>query len=279
MNHGRRSSSLPKRGLARDRQRQTMSQGATKSSERNGIGGEQVEGRQAVRELLKAGRRRTYEVFFDQTVDRTGIVAEIASLALDRRVPLKELSTSKFDLLRRSESSQGVVAIAEPLRHYDINSLLSQDLDSRAKKVVVLDHVTDPRNLGSVLRSAECAGFEYIVLPERRSTKITPTVAKTAVGAVEYLKFVLVPGVASALEDLKKLGFWTMGLDPEATDTIWSVKLDSAPLALVLGSEGKGLSRLVRQRCDFLASIPQSGHLDSLNVSAAAAVAMFTVIR
>ncbi len=279
MNHGRRSSSLPKRRQVNDRQRKTVAQGGMKSPERRGVGGEQVEGRQAVRELLKANRRRAYEVFLDQTVERTGIVAEIASLALDRRVPLKELSSSKFDLLCRSESSQGVIAMAEPLRLYDINSIFSKDSDSKEKKVVVLDHVIDPRNLGSILRSAECAGFEYIVLPERRSTKITPTVAKTSVGAIEYLKFVLVPGVAGALEELKKLGVWSVGLDPEATDTVWDVNLDGVPLALVLGSEGKGLSRLVRQRCDYLASIPQFGHLDSLNVSAAASVAMFTISR
>ncbi len=274
----RRNPGKPKM-TKRDHQRARPPQKVTRSPQRDGVGGDQVEGRQAVRELLKAGRRRVHEIYFDQAIERVGIVAEIATLALQRRVPLKEVSSSKFDLMCRSESSQGVIALAEPLRYLDLESIFSIDSHRKIKRFVVLDHITDPRNLGAILRSAECAGFDNVVLPERRSTKITPTVAKTSAGAIEYLNFALVPGVASALEELKKRDVWSIGLSPDATDSLWDVDLLDSSVALVLGAEGKGLSRLVQQRCDYLVAIPQVGSIGSLNVSAAAAVAMFTISR
>lgn len=242
-----------------------------------GLGGEQVEGRRAVLELLLAGRRKVREVNFDQGLERTGLVAEIADRALEGRIPLRDVSKARFDALAKSESSQGVIAFAEALSDKSLEDVVRRFGNST--KLVILDHVTDPRNLGAILRSAECAGFQGVVIPERRSTKVTPTVTKAAAGSIEYLDFILTPGIPHTLAELAKLGVWSIGLDPSASESIWSVDLTDQPIAVVLGSEGKGLSRLARQRVDRTCSIPQLGKIDSLNVSAAATVAFFELSR
>ncbi len=145
--------------------------------------------------------------------------------------------------------------------------------------LLVVDGVTDPGNLGAILRTAECAGVTGVVLPRHRAARITPTVAKRAAGAIEHLRFAPVSGIPTALATLAELGVWSVGLDVTADQTIWDLPIADAPLALVLGAEGRGLSRLVRLRCDVTARIPVSGRLDALNVSAATAVALFEVLR
>ena len=145
--------------------------------------------------------------------------------------------------------------------------------------LLVVDGVDDPGNLGAILRTAECAGVTGVVLPRHRAARITPTVAKRAAGAIEHLRFAPVSGIPTALATLSELGVWTVGLEVAATQTVWELDIADAPLALVLGAEGRGLSRLVRRRCDVTARIPVTGRLDALNVSAAAAVALFEVLR
>ena len=151
--------------------------------------------------------------------------------------------------------------------------------ESQQVLLLVVDGVTDPGNLGAILRTAECAGVTGIVLPRHRAARITPTVTKRAAGAIEHLHFAPVSGIPTALGTLAELGVWSVGLDVTADQTIWDLPIADAPLALVLGAEGRGLSRLVRKRCDVTARIPVSGRLDALNVSAATAVALFEVLR
>ena len=145
--------------------------------------------------------------------------------------------------------------------------------------LLIVDGVTDPGNLGAILRTAECAGVTGVVLPRHRAARITPAVTKRAAGAIEHLHFSPVSGIPSALATLSELGVWSVGLDVAADQTVWELPIADAPLALVLGAEGRGLSRLVRQRCDVTARIPVTGRLDALNVSAATAVALFEVLR
>ena len=145
--------------------------------------------------------------------------------------------------------------------------------------LLVVDGVTDPQNLGALLRSAECAGVTGVVLPRHRSAHVTPTVAKVAAGAIEHMAIAVVPGVPGALQDLERLGVWTVGLDERGPEPVFNLSLGDRPIALVLGAEGRGLAPLSRQRCDQLARIPLNGSIDSLNVSAAGAVAMFEVAR
>jgi 23S rRNA (guanosine2251-2'-O)-methyltransferase len=143
----------------------------------------------------------------------------------------------------------------------------------------MLDGVTDPYNVGAVLRVAECAGAAGVVLPRHRASHITPAATKAAAGAIERLKIALVAGIPGALTDMTRLGFWTVGLEASAKTDFFSLDLGDTPIALVLGSEGKGLSRLARERCDVLARLPVVGALGSLNVSTAAAIACYEVLR
>ena len=145
--------------------------------------------------------------------------------------------------------------------------------------LVVVDGVTDPQNLGALLRSAECAGVTGVVLPRHRSAHVTPTVTKVAAGAVEHVRIAVVPGVPGALQELERLGVWSVGLDERGPEPVFRLQLGDRPLALVIGAEGRGLAPLSRQRCDVLARIPLRGSIDSLNVSAAGAIAMFEVAR
>lgn len=242
------------------------------------LGGEQVEGRQAVKELLSAKKRRVKEIWLSDSVDRVGIVEEISELAFHQRVPIISVSRTKLDASAGSEGSQGIIAFAERLQETPLEELIKIRKGIKPF-LILLDGVTDPYNLGAILRSAECAGVTGVILPEHRSVHVTPAATKSAAGAIEHLRFSMVPGVPAALQELSKAGVWSVGLDAEADKSIYQVTLYDQPVVLVFGAEGKGLAPLVRQRCDLLASIPQYGHIPSLNVSNAAALAMFEVAR
>lgn len=242
------------------------------------LGGDQIEGRQSVRELLQARRRKTREVWISDSVERVGIVEEIIDLALKARVPVLTVAKAKLDRAARSESSQGIVAFAEKLGEVALDQLV-EPYKGAKPFLIVLDGVTDPYNLGAIMRSAECAGATGVLLPEHRSVHMTPAATKAAAGAIEHLRFALVPGIPAALQDLSKAGVWCVGLDSDASQSIYDVSLFDQPVALIFGAEGRGLSTLTKQRCDVLAAIPQYGQIQSLNVSNAAALAMFEVAR
>ena len=242
------------------------------------LGGDQVEGRQAVKELLIAANRKVTEIWLSDSVERVGIIEEILDNALDRRVPVRTVSRARLDATAGSESSQGIIAFAEKLRETYLGDLV-KTRNGVKPFLVVVDGVTDPYNLGAILRSAECAGVTGVILPEHRSVHITPAASKSAAGAIEYLRFAVVPGIPSTLQELSKAGVWSVGLDSEGSESIYGVSLYDQPVALVFGAEGKGISPLAKQRCDVMASIPQFGHIPSLNVSNAAALAMFEVAR
>ena len=243
-----------------------------------GPGGEQVEGRQAVRELLLAGRRRVKEVWLAEDVAAEGVVGDIVDLAGELRVPLKRVPRRRLEDRAHSEAPQGVLASAAPLPEEDLDRLCRTG-DGPPPFLVFLDGVTDPQNLGTLLRTAECAGATGAVVPRHRSASVTPTVAKAAAGAVEHLPLAVVPGIPGALARARELGVWVVGLDAAGDTSAFDLPLATEPVGLVLGAEGRGLSRLTRARCDVLASIPLRGALGSLNVAAAGALACFEVTR
>lgn len=244
-----------------------------------GLGGDQVEGLRAVRELLAAGRRRVRDIWMSDIADRNNPqVVEILDLARENRVQVREVSRARLDNEAGSRAPQGVLAHAAPLKEFDLEDLV------RTRRgvnpfLIVLEGVTDPRNLGAILRIADGAGVTGVVLPRHRAVHVTPSATKAAAGAIEYVPMSLVPGVPNALQALGKIGVWTIGLDGDADQSIYDLDLASEPVALVLGSEGSGLSRLARQRCDVVASIPQLGALPSLNVGAATAAAAYEIAR
>lgn len=244
-----------------------------------GDAGDQVEGRQAVRELLLAGRRRTRELVLASGLDPAPVLDDIMELARQDRVTIRTVGRSAFDAMTRTESAQGVLARAAPLPMLDLEQLLRHQAEVDFPFLIVLDGITDPGNLGAILRTAECAGVTGVVLPRHRSARITPTVTKAAAGAVEYLQLAVVPGLPAALQTLRRRGVWTLGLDPFGTTPIHELTVATESLALVLGAEGRGLSRLVAERCDALAVIPLQGVVTSLNVAAVAAVACFEIAR
>ena len=248
--------------------------------EERGLGGDQVEGLRAVRELLDAGRRRVRDIWMSDIAERDNpLVVEILDLAREARVPVREVSRGRLDGAAGSRAPQGVIAHAAPLAETDLDDLVRRRRDGTAPFLLVIEGVTDPRNLGAVLRSADGAGVTGVVLPRHRAVHITPAATKAAAGAIEHVAMALVPGVPAALQALSKAGVWTVGLDGDVDQTIFDLEIATEPVALVLGSEGTGLSRLARQRCDVLAAIPQLGGLPSLNVGAAAAVACYEIAR
>jgi 23S rRNA (guanosine2251-2'-O)-methyltransferase len=249
-------------------------------AQREGLGGEQIEGRRAVRELLKARRRRVRDVWLSETADPDHpVVAEILDLATEGRVPIRQVSRGRLDGEARSEAPQGVLAHTEPLAEVDLERLVERRQGRPTPFLLVLDGVTDPQNLGALLRTADAAGVTGVVLARHRAVHVTPTVAKAAAGAVEYVPIAVVSGIPAAMRTLAAAGVWTVGLDGDAEQSLFHLELATEPVALVLGAEGTGLSRLVRERCDVLAAIPQQGSLASLNVGAAGAIACFEVAR
>lgn len=242
-----------------------------------GLGGERVEGRQAVRELLLAGRRKVREIQLSAGMDQADILDDIIDLADELKVPIREVSRTKFDATALTQSPQGVLADAAPLPEHDLDDLV-RPRDGGAPFLLMLDGVTDPGNLGAVLRTAECAGVTGVVLPRHRAVHVTPTVTKSAAGAIEFLPMALVGGLPTAIRLMQEAGVWVVGLDEAGDARLDGLDL-AQPVCLVLGAEGQGLSRLVRQRCDAVAAIPLRGRLNSLNVAAAGAVACFEVAR
>lgn len=238
-----------------------------------------MEGRQAVRELLVAGRRAVREVWLADDQEPSPLLDDIERLCARRHVRLVAVPRRRLDDVARTDAPQGVVAFAEPIEPADLDEL-ARPAGGAVPLLVVLDGVTDPHNVGSLLRSASCAGATGVVLPRHRAAHVTATVTKVAAGAVEHLPLATVPGVPAALARLAELGVPTVGLAADAPATLYEVGEElGGPVALVLGSEGRGLSALARRRCTTLARIPQHGPLDSLNVATAGAVALFEVAR
>jgi 23S rRNA (guanosine2251-2'-O)-methyltransferase len=249
-----------------------------------GLGGEQVEGRQAVRELLIAGRRRVSEIWLStELVGPDGApddgVADIVALAAANRVPVAHVARGKVDHKARSEAPQGVIAFAAQLPEAELADLVRRR-PGRPPFLVAIDGVTDPGNLGAIIRSCDGAGVTGVLVPRHRAVHVTPTVAKAAAGAVEHVPIALVPGLPATLSRLRELGIWVVGLDDAAERTLFDIgDLAREGICIVLGAEGAGLSRLVRERCDVIVAIPMRGRISSLNVSAAAALATYEVTR
>lgn len=243
------------------------------------LGGDQVEGRRAVRELLAVGRRPVRRLWLAEGMDSSPQLDEIEALASRRRVRVETVSRSRLDAGARTDAPQGVLAIARPIDPVPLDELCEGGPGVAAPFLLVISGVTDPRNLGALLRSAECAGVTGVVLPRHRSAHLSPTVAKVAAGAIEHLSFSVVGGVPAALGRLSEMGVWTIGLAGEADRSLYGLPLGSGPVALVVGSEDRGMAPLVRRRCDEVVAIPQHGSLPSLNVSVAGAVACFEVAR
>jgi 23S rRNA (guanosine2251-2'-O)-methyltransferase len=237
-----------------------------------------VHGIHPVRELLRAGRP-VQEIVVAVTRGQGGAVEEILTLAASAGVRVRQTDAADVERLAPGAVHQGVVAIAAPFPLVDIDRLLAHaSASGRPALFVAVDGVTDPHNLGSISRSAEAVGAHGLILPDRRSAPITPVVEKAAAGALAHLPVAGVTNLVRALEALGRAGVWSIGLDGEADVTLGGHPLAAGPVVLVVGAEGDGLSRLVRERCDALVRLPMHGRVGSLNASVAAGVALYTLL-
>ena len=244
----------------------------------SGLGGEQIEGRHAVRELLTAEKRKVKEVWIASGVDESDIIDDIVDMCRERRITLHEVSRVRLEAAAKSDNPQGVLAYANALPNQILEDMC-ETKDGVKPFLLALDGVTDPHNVGSLIRTGECAGITGVVLPRHRSAHVTPTVAKVSAGAVEHLPMSLVPGLPAALATVKAKGVWTVGLDMDGDVDISELAVADKPIMLVMGAEGTGLARLTRERCDIVARIPQYGSVASLNVAAAGAIACFEIAK
>lgn len=240
--------------------------------------GTRLEGRNAVLEALKSGRR-IGRILLAKGVKPGLNLNLILELAKQRGVRITYLERLELDKRSQTEAHQGVLAEAEPLTLFSLNQLF----DSLAQKeeipfLLALDGVTDPQNFGSLIRSADGMGVHGIIFPKRRSAPITAVVAKASAGALEYVPLVQVTNMPRALKELKEEGIWVVGTSDRAEKNCFEADLTGS-IALVLGSEGKGMSRLVSEKCDFVVRIPMLGRISSLNVGVAGAILMYEVGR
>ena len=236
-----------------------------------------IEGRNAVIEALRAGT--AIDKIYIARGETDATLGHIASTARNKGVVVVEADRRKLDGMSRTKSHQGVVAIAAVREYASVDDILNAARDKgEAPLVVVCDELSDPHNLGAVIRTAEAAGAHGVIIPKRRSAGLTAIVAKTSAGAVSYLPVARVPNLTALLKELKEQGLWVFGTAADGRTSLYEADL-RGPAAIVIGSEGDGMSRLVREQCDFLVSIPMRGRVNSLNASAAAAVVLYEAVR
>ncbi|UZW14010.1 23S rRNA (guanosine(2251)-2'-O)-methyltransferase RlmB [Clostridium pasteurianum] len=236
-----------------------------------------VEGRNAVIEALKSDR--TVEQILIAKGDNEGSINVIYALAKEKHIVVKEVDRKKLDQMSDTGVHQGVIAIVTPYKYFEIDDIINY-AESKGEKpfIIILDEIEDPHNLGSIIRSAEICGAHGIIIPKRRNVGITPIVYKAAAGAVEYMKVVKVTNINSTIDILKKKGIWIYGADMEGKSYCYENNFLGAT-ALVIGSEGKGISKLTKEKCDVLVKIPMIGKITSLNASVAAGIIMYEVLR
>ena len=236
-----------------------------------------IEGRNAVIEALRAGT--PVDKIYLARGETDSALGHIASTARSRGIVVVECDRRKLDGMSRTHSHQGVIALAAVREYASVDDILNAAREKgEPPLIVVCDELSDPHNLGAVIRTAECAGAHGVIIPKRRSAGLTAVVAKTSAGAVSYLPVARVPNLPALLKELKEAGLWVFGTAADGDTALYDADL-KGPAAIVIGSEGSGMGRLVAENCDFKVSIPMRGKLDSLNASAAAAILLYEAVR
>lgn len=238
---------------------------------------DQIEGRNAVLELLETGK--DINKIFIANGEKHGSINKIISIAKERKVVIVEVDRAKLNQMSMSDNHQGVIAIVPPFDYCEV-----EDIVEKAKKtgekafILILDGIEDPHNLGSIIRTAETAGVHGIIIPKRRAATVNSTVYKVSAGAVEHMKIARVNNLNETIKYLKENDIWVCGTDMDAKNYYYNEKFDGS-IAIVIGSEGFGMSRLVKENCDFLVKIPMKGKITSLNASVSAGIVMYEVVK
>ena len=236
-----------------------------------------LEGRNAVTEALSAGR--TIDKLFVADGDTDRALARICAMAKQAGAVVVPTDRRKLDYMSATGAHQGVIAMVAAHDYASIDDILKKAQDAGEPPLIVIcDELSDPHNLGAIIRTAECAGAHGIIIPKRRSVGLTAVVGKASAGALEYMPVARVSNITAAIDTLKKAGVWVYGTAAEGDTTLYRADLKSAA-AIVIGNEGEGMSRLVSERCDFKVSIPMKGSISSLNASAAAAIMLYEAVR
>ena len=243
----------------------------------NEIKNEIVEGRNAVIEALRAGRAIDKIFIARGDVDKT--LGHIASKAREKGIVVVESDRKKLDFMSQTHAHQGVIALCAVREYCSVDDIFALAGERDAKPfIIVCDEISDPHNLGAIIRSAECAGAHGVIIPKRRSAGLTAIVDKASAGAAEHMAIARVPNIPAAIKELKDRGLWIYGTAADGQSGLWNTDFTGS-MALVIGSEGDGMGRLVRESCDFIVSLPMKGQVSSLNASAAAAIVMYEVLR
>jgi len=261
----------------------TSQKGAYNNRRREGFGGEEtalaesvVVGRNAVRELLRSGR--SVDKIFTKSGVREGSLTVIVAEAIEKRIPVVEVTQEKLDSLSQGTNHQGVVAMAAEKEYTDIDGILAIAAERGEKPLIVIaDGIEDPHNMGALIRCAECAGAHGIIIPKRRNVGITATVSKASAGALEHMAIAKVSNISAAIDELKKKGLWIYAAEAGGT-AYYETDFDTAA-AIVFGSEGFGVGHAIKEKSDFIVSIPMYGKVNSLNVSTAASVVLCHAAR
>ena len=236
-----------------------------------------IEGRNAVIEALRAGE--AIDKIYIMKGDTDSALGHIASTARAKGIVVVDADKRKLDNMSRTHAHQGVIAMAAVREYASVEDILAAARErGEPPLIVVCDELSDPHNLGAVIRTAECAGAHGVIIPKRRSAGLTAVVAKTSAGAVAHVPVARVPNITALLKQLKDEGVWVFGTAAQGNTSLYKADL-KGPAAIVIGSEGDGMSRLVAENCDFTVSIPMFGKINSLNASAAAAVLLYEAVR
>ena len=237
----------------------------------------QLEGRNAVTEALKAGRTIDKVFVADGDTDRG--LQRLAAQAKEAGAVIVPVDRRKLDAMSTTRAHQGIIALAAAHEYCTVDDIL-EEAAARGETalIVICDELSDPHNLGAILRSAECAGAHGVIIPKRRSVGLTATVAKASAGAVEYMKVARVTNISSTINELKEKGVWVFGTAAEGSIPMYKADL-TGPAAIVIGIEGEGMSQLVRKNCDVMVHIPMKGRITSLNASAAASILLYEAVR
>lgn len=236
-----------------------------------------IEGRNAVIEALRAGRSIDKIYIAKGDVDKT--LGHIASKARTAGIVVVEADRRKLDFMSQTHAHQGVIALAAVKEYCTVDDIFAVAAErSEDPFIIICDEISDPHNLGAIIRSAECAGAHGVIIPKRRSAGLTAIVDKSSAGAAEHMAIARVPNLSAAIKDIKARGVWVYGTAANGQNDLWHTNLSGA-VALVIGSEGDGMGRLVSDNCDFIISLPMRGRVSSLNASTAAAITMYEVLR
>ncbi len=237
----------------------------------------QIEGRNSVIELLKSGK--DINKLFVQRGEKHGSILEIIKLAKNNKVIITEIDKSKLDKMSQTHNHQGVIAIIPPYEYCEVDDILENAKQKNEDPfILILDQIEDPHNLGSIIRTAECSGVHGIIIPKRRAAQVNSTVNKTSAGAAEYVKIARVNNLNETINYLKEKNIWIYGTDAQGS-SYYDEQDYKGGIGIVIGSEGFGMSRLVRENCDFLIKIPMKGKINSLNASVSAAIVMYEVMK